>query len=274
MCHIVPYALNHTLYRATQTSQILRFVVQALNDPLRRELDESLCETNENGRFIRGCSDIPANILALLAHLHVAWGKARFLLEWLGADDEPSTFSPLVFEGTQKERQLQLTRFRLRWHWLPTTTCKALSIHQLENTSERVPRRQIQLESETDIAAIRTTIVDAGWSPTGLRFYEENGRLIESGHIITCHAQTVDLDKTRKLIKLQEIALRMASMSGAADVAEYLDKDARPDPEWPPFIPDGWEERLAERTAEINAALAARKEEEARKEKEVKKQKD
>jgi hypothetical protein len=50
---------------------------------------------------------------------------------------------------------------------------------------------------------------------------EENGRPIESGHIITCHTPTKDLDKTKRFIQLQEIALKMMSMSGVADVANH-----------------------------------------------------
>ncbi|MBE3041259.1 hypothetical protein IMZ48_01465, partial [Candidatus Bathyarchaeota archaeon] len=57
---------------------------------------------------------------------------------------------------------------------------------------------------------------------------DENGRLIESGRLLTLKVEAKDLDKAKTVIDAQWLALRMAAVSGAAEVADELDKQPPP----------------------------------------------
>lgn len=235
--------MNHTLHRTTQIRQILQITVTKLNPIFSRDIQRMICPL-ENGKNVRCKSDTTANLLALCSSLQSDWEDGKLYFEWLDAETELSSFSPVVFEGTAKEQKLELTELRLRFHWLSRTVSEALSAHHLDSADTIKGRavKEIRLESEEDISAIISTIL-------AIPSEKDHDMPIESGKLITCHAKTSDLDNTRTLFKLQEVYKKMACFSGAAHVAEYLDEDARHEPEIPPFIPKEWYERLARREA-------------------------
>ncbi|KAH6663944.1 hypothetical protein F5X68DRAFT_61113 [Plectosphaerella plurivora] len=255
MCHVVPYCINQTMHRADQMRHILVLMVAKLSPAWGLQLRKILCPVDQLGMAIRCSSDVPANLVALAQNFHKRWGKADLYFEWIDEDGQLSSFSPVVFEGMKKKRQLLLTKFRLRWHWLPKKVSEAMSAHFIDSpdTDKGICVKEIRLESEADIRAIRSTIVGADRSHDNMFFYPEHGRPVESGHLITSHAQVEDLEDTRTLVKLQELFMKMGCFSAAADVADKLDRDARHEPDIQPTLSAEWLERLAEGEAERQA---------------------
>lgn len=57
---------------------------------------------------------------------------------------------------------------------------------------------------------------------------DEHGRVVESGHVLTLRAKANDLEKTKAIIDAQWLAIQMAAFSGAAQVADDLDRQPPP----------------------------------------------
>ena len=60
--------------------------------------------------------------------------------------------------------------------------------------------------------------------------YATSARPVESGHILRLKVKTADLKKTKTLIEAQWVALKLAVLCGAADVADKLNRDPPPLP--------------------------------------------
>src|SRR5690554_2550414 len=77
------------------------------------------------------------------------------------------------------------------------------------------------------IQSIKQSLADSfcrlpSFSTKGATVRDQDGRLVESGRFFTLRVETRDLEKTRALIEAQWLAVRMAALSAAAEVADDL----------------------------------------------------
>ena len=162
-------------------------------------------------------------------YLHVLWVKAFFGLKWHGV------------EGTEhatdeQGKDIEYTLFTVQWYWLPDQIPESLESF-LETpagaTVQRLirPRQLVRLGSDDELGSLACSLRDsfahapARHSTMGATARDQQGRLIESGRVFTLKVETGDLDKIKTVIDYQWLAVRMASMSGAAQVADDLEKE-------------------------------------------------
>jgi hypothetical protein len=162
-------------------------------------------------------------------YVHVLWGKAFFGLKWLGVKGiEHNT-------GSQGN-EIEYTLFTVQWYWLSDQIPGSLESYletPAEATAQRLirPRQRVRLGGDGELGSLADSLRDSfahapARHPTiGIRARDQQGRLIESGRIFTLKVETGDLSRIKTVIDYQWLAVRMASMPGAAQVADDLEKE-------------------------------------------------
>ncbi|KAH6663929.1 hypothetical protein F5X68DRAFT_237328 [Plectosphaerella plurivora] len=233
LCHIVPYSMNASEDSATNIRKILCKVAFAMSPHLQARWEMHLCPLDENGRVIPGASHSAANIFSMNRHLHEYWGKAIFYVEWVDQDDEPVPDHEAPFLLDDDKNRVKFTRYRLRWHWLPSGISKRLA-----ETCKPAPKRYTHKGNAAKLVMVETleerarieAALNERLPQTHTAAYDDPHRKVEDGHIIPTLAETSAIETTKTMVQVQEVFVKMASVSGAADVLDQLDGEYRPGP--------------------------------------------
>lgn len=108
-------------------------------------------------------------------------------------------------------------------HWLPDRIPDNLQEYLVRPKEKRktlVPRMELDLHIDEVAEAVKNSLRESFRQPNlistkGATPRDENGRLVESGRVLTLKVETKDLDKVRTVIEAQWLAIRMAALSGA-----------------------------------------------------------
>lgn len=185
------------------------------------------------------------NMISLSPALRKAWGRA-FALKWAGIDVDAIDDGPLY------------STVLLEWYWLPRCDISpAVEAHYVPGEDMACRRgldpnapgalddiarslrdvvAQVQV-TEPDEPADSPGYLDhvTQWlkglvtndTSTTLRaMTDSKGRPIKNGHGISVRVLTEHMEKTRHVIEAQWIVARTAALSGAAQVADCLDREA------------------------------------------------
>lgn len=230
-CHIMPFSVNNTSAKLETAREILSNVVMpVIPRPDWRIIRELVVP--KNGEV--GISDQSCNILCLEPLAHKIFDKAYFALEWVGTSDK-GELDCKIDDKTYKT-------VRLRWHWLPNCVADALGETYLHERATRKgdAGRLLKVGDGSDhgmATAIHRHIANASKiSSHGVSLSRtDNHRPLMTGNILFIRVREEDLDKTRVLIQIQWLALRMAAISGAAEVVDDLDSEPPSGKELPTF---------------------------------------
>lgn len=178
-------------------------------------------------------SDRAWNMIPMRRDIHHHWGKAYFGLKWVG-------------EQTPRD-EAGLTTVKVQWHWLPSRLVDNLPPADLprclpvpEGQKPNDAKRLVNLDDEDATGQIRQAMVRTIQEPNAVSRLATNvsastatvrdpsGHLVQSGRIFTLKVQADDLDKTKTVIEAQWLALQMAALSGADEVADDLDINPPP----------------------------------------------
>ena len=218
-CHIWPFSANNNVDNFTNTQEVLSRSLGLLSPSLFSGLTQLLAPDTDE----LGSSDKAWNMIALSPELQSYWSKAYFGLKWIGADNPTSNDNDIA-------------TFKVEWHWLPRDAVGALErrLGKLKRTNHcSLP--EIDLKSEKVVNLVCHALKEA-WTPPSSTFpelartkYASSSRPVETGHIISLRVKRSDLDKTEILIKTQWLAVQMAALSGAGEIAdELIRKPPRP----------------------------------------------
>lgn len=204
-----------------------------LSDDMRGRLIELLAPSN--GEL--GASDKSWNMISINSQLHRYWDNAYFGLKWMGVVGT----SKMDVAGPEGASRMMATQelkeyvsFRVQWYWLPDRVPDALQSHLIRPEGERRDAgRQVDLDSEGVLHSVKNALRASAQQPNacstkGAMARDENGRLIESGRELILKVEATDLDKIKTIIEAQWLAVRMAALSGAAEVADDLDTKPPP----------------------------------------------
>ncbi|CAG9982223.1 unnamed protein product [Clonostachys byssicola] len=222
-CHIMPFSVNNTSAKLETAREILTDIVMPMLSTDDWEIVQKLVVPGSPGSGEVGISDEPCNILCLNPLAHKIFDKAYFAFEWVGLSNK---------------RELDDETYRtvrLRWHWLPKCVADSLGQTYLhERTSRKGDTgRLLKFGDGSDhgmAAAIHRHLTNTTntsmISSHGVSLHRmENHRPLVTGTILLIKVKEADLDKTRLLIQIQWLALRMAAISGAAEVVDELDSE-------------------------------------------------
>ncbi|CAH0027667.1 unnamed protein product [Clonostachys rhizophaga] len=216
-CHIMPFSANNTSAKLETAREILTDIVMPMISRPDWRIVQKLV-VPDNGEI--GTSDEACNILCLNTLAHQLFDKAYFALEWIGLSDK----------GELDDEAYKTVR--LRWHWLPNCVADALGqIHLHERATRKGDTgRLLKFGDGSDhgmATAIYRHLANASKiSSHGVSLSRtENHRPLVTGNILLIRVREEDLDKTRVLIQIQWLALRMAAISGAAEVVDDLDSE-------------------------------------------------
>lgn len=235
--HYWPFAINNTVTHRDHLRENLLRNTLVLSDDLKEKLVGLLAPSN--GEL--GASDKSWNMISFNTQLHRYWDKAYFGLKWMGVVGTSET-DVVGLEGASEmkatEARKEYESFRVQWHWLPDRIPDALQSHLIRPEGERCDARSlVDLDSEEALhsvkSSLRTAITQQRslFSTKGAMARDENGRIIESGRELILKVEAKDLDKIKTIIEAQWLAIQMAALSGAAEMADDLDK--RPAPCFP-----------------------------------------
>ncbi|VUC33343.1 unnamed protein product [Clonostachys rosea] len=236
VCHIVPFIFNDTIEHRKDTLAILSGIL-----PYMMPADDIANITMllwPRGQL--AASDKLFNLLCLAPHAHRYWSRGYFALKWVGAElPEPHATDTTV---------------QLQFQWSVKSLAKAL-----DNALHKVPGKYAKkgdafrpvdigamtsqqmsdvLDDCLDGSSITSSTHPRYSSPTDakpLLRHDYSGLPIKSGHIVkVTSVPTEDVPKMKLMIELQDICIRLASMSGAAEAVDYLDPRPPPEPimEW------------------------------------------
>jgi hypothetical protein len=178
-------------------------------------------------------SDRAWNMIPMRRDIHHHWGKAYFGLKWVG-------------EQTPRD-EAGLTNVKVQWHWLPSRLVDKLPP---DNLSKCLPvpkgqkpndaKRLVNLDDEDATGLIRQAMVRTIQEPNAVSrlatnvststatVRDQSGHLVQSGRIFTLKVEADDLHKTQTVIEAQWLALQIAALSGAGEVADDLDINPPP----------------------------------------------
>lgn len=233
VCHIWPFAANDTYQRRDKLRNALIDNMLTLSPDMRKKL--AVLVAPLSGEL--GGSDKAWNMLSLNTQLHRYWGKAYFGLRWVGVEDyplEPVPGTREVPRGEAVEEGERYATFRVEWHWLPDGILDALRSYSYLPKGEKCnARRLLDLDSseaiESIVHSLRGPISRPNLISTkGATARDENGHLLESGRVLSLKVDSKDIDKMKVIIEAQWLAVQIAALSGAGEVADELDKDPPP----------------------------------------------
>lgn len=197
-----------------------------MSKDLRDQLGEILAP--ESGEV--GSTDVECNLISLRHDVHQMWNDALFGLKYVGNE------APAEEDG--------YSTFQAQWLWMCDRIHAKLDSQYLSrpkgqrwdpNAKHCGFKLTVDLESSETMDALHRALVDtikylSNTSCRGATVRDDEGRLIQSGRIFQLKVKTRDLEKTKVLLNTQLLALKMASLSGAAEDADYLDR--QPPPMW------------------------------------------
>ncbi|KAK7216736.1 hypothetical protein V2G26_004739 [Clonostachys chloroleuca] len=220
-CHLMPFSVNNTSAKLETATKVLTDIVMPMMSISDWEVVEKLV-VPDNGEI--GTSDEACNIVCLNPLAHNIFDKAYFAFEWVGLSDKGELDCKLD-DKTYKT-------VRLRWHWLPNCVADALGQTHLHERATRKgdTGRLLKFGDGSDhgmaTAIYRHIAYTSKISSHGVSLSRtENHRPLVTGNILLIRVREEDLDKTRVLIQIQWLALRMAAISGAAEVVDDLDSE-------------------------------------------------
>ncbi|KAL6851284.1 hypothetical protein ACO1O0_008412 [Amphichorda felina] len=229
VCHIWPFVPTKTQDGVDRTRRILMNSLMAFGGDLRSKLLKLIVPID--GEL--AASDRAWNMIPMRKDIHNHWGKAYFGLKWIG-------------EQTPRD-EAGLTTVKVQWHWLPSRLVDKLRRHDLPKClpvpKEQKPndaKRLINLDDEDATGLIRQAMVRIIREPNAVSrlptavsastatVRDQSGHLVQSGRIFILKVQADDLDKTQAVIEAQWLAIQMAALSGAGEVADDLDINPPP----------------------------------------------
>ena len=226
VAHIWPYAVNCTEAKCEELRFVFSKNLLTMDENLSLDLGEILAP--DSGEV--GSTDVECNLVTMRHDVHQMWSEARFALKYIGNE-----------ASTEKDGY---STFQIQWLWMSDRVHAKLDSQHLG-----CPKRQrgdtkgkhcsfeltIDLESREKMNALHRALVDtykqaSNTSCRGATVRDHEGRLIQSGQIFQLQARTQDLPKVKILLDTQLLAIKMASLCGAAEDADYLDRE--PPPVW------------------------------------------
>lgn len=185
-------------------------------------------------------SDKFFNLFCLEPLTHTILDKGYCGLEWIGLSDQGELDCELDKE-TYKT-------VRLRFHWLPNCIADTLGQHHLHQRTARKgdTGRLLKFDDRSNHYAMATAIHEHLTNTSKISSHgvtltrNDDFRPLVSEHIVLIRVREEDLDKTRLMIQLQWLALRMVAISGAAEVVDDLDSEPPNPDELPTYckLPD------------------------------------
>lgn len=232
LAHIAAFSINNTAGRINNLRAMLMNNVLAMSRDLRKQLADMLAP--RSGEV--GSSDRSWNMLSMSCTAHNYWGRAYFGLRWLDVVPNEGIESGRTFSKRIKADKTsdKYTLVRVEWHWLSEKLPNALEKHLTRPKGVRLgPRRLVDLGSDESVASIQESLREFFHHPNlastkGATAKDGAGRLIQSGRVFTIRVETEHLAKTKAMIDLQWLSVRMAALSGAGEMAEKLNKKFQP----------------------------------------------
>jgi hypothetical protein len=167
-----------------------------------------------------GTSDRRWNLVALNHLAHALWNKGYFALEWIGV------------EGVEPETGEYL-KVKLRWHWLTNRIPEALEQAYLGEKGPTKGHAGRAVKFGTDHQGMAVAIKKcldstrtASASANGVSLCRmANHRPLITGDVLNIRVKLEDVEKTRLMIEIQWLALKMAAFCAAAEVVDELDPE-------------------------------------------------
>ncbi|KAL2755089.1 hypothetical protein ACRALDRAFT_211730 [Sodiomyces alcalophilus JCM 7366] len=227
MCHIWPFAATSTAARCQNLRENLQWFL-LYNATMGARLLDIL--TPQSGEIAK--PDNRKNIVALSPTIHRFWGK--FLYGFKPLDSPPAKLVPVPASRAKKRKSaddpIEYCEFYAEWHWLPDRLHDALKDAQLvrPDGETRDFRMVLDFQKEEVVQSVKRSLRESYHRPnlvstSGATVRDQNGRLMQSGRLVTFKTETKDLDDMKFLLKAQWLAIQLARMSGAADVPDLLD---------------------------------------------------
>lgn len=230
IAHIWPFAVNNcnkNYFNAQTCFESISRGFGTSGQALYDDLSSLLAPTATLSSPIQlGISDQTWNMVAMNTQAHRWWGKAYFGLKWAG------TLPGEIPGRDKRNRPVMYTRFNLEWYWLPEKIADAFQGHLTDNPANKAEhQRLVGLEDNNNevveklkvlLAERRSTSI----STKGALMKDNDGVSFENGRVITLVAESKDIPKTERAYKHQWLAIRMASLSGAGEAADDLDRES------------------------------------------------
>jgi hypothetical protein len=228
VAHIWPHAVNDKVDSCFNTKEVLSRCALLLNPALLTKLNDLLIGQDK----LLGLSDLPWNMLTMSRNKHAYWGKALYGLQWHDVVEHE-------FDLDEDGKEIEYTVFRVQWHWLPKKIADSIQSKLSPHPHKPLPpRRLVRLETAEDITSVANAINESISSPQSLcspkkaTLRDCDGRLIETGRLFTLRVAREDEEKMKTVIDAQWLAIRMAAFSGAAEVADELERHCSPETTW------------------------------------------
>ncbi|VUC30622.1 unnamed protein product [Clonostachys rosea] len=222
VCHILPFSINN----ATSKLRNARGIFQRMIIPIvpRKDWLAMLALLVPDSKEL-GTSDKEWNMLSLNPLAHAIWNKAYFALEWIGVDPdtEPDTESDTD----------SYVNAKLRWHWLANGIPEALGQTYLseKGVTKGHSGRAVKLGTDHQVmaTAIKQGLNSASKvSTNGVSLCRmSNFRPLMTDDVVRIKVKAEDVEKTKLMIELQWLALRMVAFCAAAEVVDELDSEPR-----------------------------------------------
>lgn len=230
MCHIWPFASTARAARRNTLRYNLSEAAFLFSPTLRRELIGIL--TPDSGEMAH--SDQEFNMIALNPMIHRFWSKVFFGFKLVNAthwkvDPVQSKTAGKRKVADEEEEPKEYSAFHVEWHWLPQSIYDSLKDHLIRPEGEKLDCRMVlDLDQEEVVQSVKKSLRNSHRqtsliSTKGATVRDENGRLMESGRLVTLMVETKDLEKMQLLIQANWLASQIAAISGAAEVVDQLD---------------------------------------------------
>ncbi|KFH42063.1 hypothetical protein ACRE_072070 [Hapsidospora chrysogenum ATCC 11550] len=227
-CHVWPFKSTSDRKGKDELRHTIHSQVFLFSNEIRQNLIDLLAPLNQE----LAVSDKAWNMICLNPQLHRWWGKAYFGLRWIGEVEGDGAYSS----------------FKVEWRWLPGKIHDRLDSEFLSHQKgdKNAVRMFPKLDTEDSLQAVKRVTFDAmksvhraaGPPKPGAKVYDQSGRTVESGYVLTLKIEKEDLDRVKTVIEAQWKLLQVAALSGAGEAPDELDSTYRPAPELlPVFTP-------------------------------------
>lgn len=195
---------------------------------MKQDVNDLFFEYDTESKPKLACFDKVWNLISMAGHIHRLFDRAYFGLK-----------PTMPAQAKEKGKEGELSSICVEWRFLPRQLSKAL----LENSHlKNKPTQQrplaaciINLESPGLLQCLQQELNNPEGESSMLgrgipRAHRKDSKPIRSGMRFEIPARVGDVPKTMTALEISWLALRMASISGAADDIELLND--KPSEDW------------------------------------------